>query len=128
MGQIAVPQGRFVEIGIESGTIQNVSHVEIEITNTEKAYTGMRLYPQEAKSFSEMPKYAHALGGVGPGILQVVSFMETVPDGDGGKVDPDQIATDEEFNEMMDDVFGPETTNAGAAEGNASGDGADLDG
>ena len=128
MGQIVVPQGQFVEIGVESGTIQNVSRVEIEITNTAKAYTGMRLYPQEAKSFSEMPKYAHALGGVGPGILQVVSFMETVPDGDGGKVDPDQIATDEEFNEMMDDVFGPETTNAGAAEGNASGDGADLDG
>ena len=127
MGQIVVPQGQFVEIGVESGTIQNVSRVEIEITNTAKAYTGMRLYPQEAKSFSEMPKYAHALGGVGPGILQVVSFMETVPDGDG-EISPDQIATDEEFNEMMDDVFGPETAESGAAEGSASGDGADLDG
>lgn len=128
MAQYIVPQGEFIEIVEKSGTIQNVSHVEIEITNTEKAYTGMRLYPQEAKSFSEMPKYAHALGGVGPGILQVVSFMETVPDGDSGEVDPDQIATDEEFDEMLDDVFGPKTTNAGAAEGNASGDGADLDG
>lgn len=128
MAQYIVPQGEFIDIAETSGTIQNDSAVVVEITNKKEANTGIRLYPQESKSFDPMPKYARAIGGKGPGVLHVVDFMETVPDGDSGEVDPDQIATDEEFNEMMDDVFGPETTNAGAAEGNASGDGADLDG
>ena len=127
MAQYIVPQGEFTDIVEASGTIQNTSRVVVEISDKAEANTGIRLYPQESRSFGDkdMPKYARAVGGVGPGVLHVVSFMETLPD---GGITEDQIATDEEFNEMMDDVFGPKTTNAGAAEGNASGDGADLDG
>ena len=127
MAQYIVPQGEFTEIAEKSGTIQNVSSIVVEITNKQEANTGIRLYPQESKAFDPMPKYARAIGEKGPGVLHVADFMETVPDGEG-EISPDQIATDTEFNEMMDDVFGPETTNAGAAEGSASGDGADLDG
>ncbi len=127
MAQYIVPQGEFIEIAEKSGTIQNDSAVVVEISNAQQANTGIRLYPQESKSFDPMPKYARAVGGKGPGVLHVVDFMETVPDGDGGEVDPQQIATDQEVDDMMDDVFGPETTEAGAAEGTATGDGPSLD-
>ena len=108
MAQYIVPQGEFIEIAETSGIIQNDSAVVIEITNTRKANTGIRLYPQESKSFDPMPKYARATGGKGPGVLQVSDFMETVPDG-GDEVPDDQIATDEAVNQMIDDVYGDDS-------------------
>ena len=38
-----------------------------------------------------------------------------------------EIATDEEVKDVIDDIFGPETQEAGAGEGEAEGGGADLD-
>ena len=105
MAQYIVPQNRFIEITETSGTIQNDSATVIEISNTQEQNSGIRLYPHESKSFDPMPKYARAIGDKGPAVLRVVTFMETVPDGDDGP-SSDDIATDAEVEEMMDNVFG----------------------
>ena len=126
MAQYIVPQGEFIEITEKSGTIQNDSAIVVEITNKQEANTGIRLYPQESKSFDPMPKYARAIGGKGPGVLHVVDFMETIPDGDEG-ISPDQIATDEEIDDLIHEIYGNGTTQAGAGEGQSNGDVGDLD-
>ena len=126
MAQYIVPQ-EFISIAEKSGTIQNDSSVVVEISNTQEPNSGIRLYPHESKSFDPMPKYARAIGNKGPGVLHVVDFMETVPDGEG-EVSPDDVATDEEIDDLIDDVYGNDTAEAGAGEDTVSGDGADLDG
>ena len=128
MAQYIVPQNRFIEIAETSGTIQNDSTVVVEISNSQEANSGIRLYPHESKSFDPMPKYARAVGGNGKGVLHVVTFMETVPDGDGGEVPEDEIATDQEVEDMLDDVFPVnETAEAGAGEDSVVGGGPSLD-
>ena len=112
MAQYIVPQGKFTEIVEASGTIQNTSRVVVEISDKAEANTGIRLYPQESRSFGDkdMPKYARAVGGVGPGVLHVVSFMETLPD---GGITEEQIATDEEINDLIDEVYGSGSPSSG---------------
>jgi hypothetical protein len=127
MAQYIVTQTEFVEIAEKSGTLQNDSNVVIEISNSRTPNSGIRIYPHESKSFGTMPKYARALGNTGPGVLRVVDFMETIPDGED-EVSPDDVATDEEIDDLIDDVYGDTTQQAGAGEDTVSGDGADLDG
>ncbi len=102
MGQYIVPQGQFIKISEEKGTVQNVSRVVIEIAKSATPNSGICLYPQESRSYDEMPGYARAVGGNGPGVLQVVDFMETIPD---GGTEEDEIATDSEVDEMLDEVL-----------------------
>ena len=128
MAQYIVPQTGFIEITETSGTIQNDSAIVVEITNTQEANSGIRLYPHESKSFDPLPKYARAVGGKGPAVLRVVTFMETVPDGDGGDVPEEDIATDQEVEDMLDNVFPVnETAEAGAGEDSVEGGGPSLD-
>lgn len=123
MAQYIVPQSEFIEIAETSGMIQNDSAVVVELSNVKEANTGIRIYPHESKSFGTMPKYVRALGNVGPGVVHVVGFMETVPDGDDG-ISEDNIATDSEVNEMLNDAIGGNEPN-GEADGGTSEDSGD---
>lgn len=106
MAQYIIPQGEFIALAETSGTIQNDSNVVLELSENQEANTGIRLYPHETKSFSAIPQYVRAVGSIGPGVAHVVGFMETIPDGgDGDGVTGDRVATDEEVNNMLDEVY-----------------------
>ncbi len=96
-----VTPGEWVTIAETAGTIQNDSSVPVEISTTPEDGSGIRLDPHESRQYDEMPKYARALAGIGPAILNVVTFRES---GSGGGGD-DNYATDAEVDEMLTEIL-----------------------
>lgn len=109
-----IVSGEFTKITGTSGTIQNTSKINVvEISDTNEKDSGIMLYPLEKFTFSKS-LYARCVDGAGAEV-RVVPFIVDgggiIITGGGGSsgsqtVPEDQIATDEDIDSLIDDVFG----------------------
>ena len=108
----------------DGGTVENkIRTATAEISDTADDTPGLTLGPGE-KLFFNKPIYARSTY---PGVkLAVIS--SSGGGGGGGEVPEDEIATDQEVEDMLDNVFPvDETAEAGAGEDTVEGDGPSLD-
>ena len=97
----------FTKISETSGTIQNVGYVyPVEISDKAEADSGILLYPLNKISFADKTLYIRCVETTGHAEIHVVPF--TVDSGGtstGGISAPANIATDEQINDLLDDIF-----------------------
>ena len=94
----------FVKINETRGTIQNTSSVyTVEVSDKATADSGFLLYPLNKMSF-DGEVYLRCAEGGRRALIRVVPFL--INAGGSATVDDSQIATDEEINQLLDDVFG----------------------
>ena len=107
----------------DGGTVENTNRTATaEISDTADDTPGLTLRPGE-KLFFNKPIYARSAY---PGVKLVV--ISSSGGGGGGEVPEDEIATDQEVEDMLDNVFPvDETAEAGAGEDTVSGGGPSLD-
>ena len=108
----------------DGGTVENTNRTATaEISDTADDTPGLTLRPGE-KLFFNKPIYARSTY---PGVKLVV-ISSSGGGGGGGDVPEEDIATDQEVEDMLDDVFPvDETAEAGAGEDSVEGDGPSLD-
>ena len=95
---------QFVKINETRGTIQNTSAVyTVEVSDKATADSGFLLYPLNKMSF-DGEVYLRCAEGGGRALIRVVPFL--INAGGSATVDDSQIATDEEINQLLEDVFG----------------------
>ena len=96
----------FQRLGITSGTVQNThASYTIELSDNATADSGIILYPRQKFSFSGTTLYARCKGA-GGAELRAVSFFAGDGGGSGSVIDDSNVATDDELNNLMDDIFG----------------------
>ena len=115
-------QKDYIPLPYEEGTVENINRTATaELSDSAGTGGGIHLRPGEKFVFNSQ-LYARSNY---PGMkLALVASAG----GSGGGVDPEDIATDDEVEDLIDDVYGNDTSEAGAGEDTVSGDGADLDG
>ncbi len=114
----------YTALPFDAGTVENLNRTATaEISDTSDETGGLTLRPGEKLFFNKVI-YARAAY---PGAkLAVIS--SSGGGGSGGEVPEDEIATDQEVEDMLDDVFPvDETAEAGAGEDSVEGDGPSLD-
>ena len=101
---------QFTKLSASSGTIQNTgSQYGIEVSDSPSA-EGIVLYPRQKFSFSNTTLYVRCLGGGAE--CRFVPFADSSSSGSGGgsssgqTVPEDQVATDEDIQSLIDDIFG----------------------
>ena len=108
-----------------SGTIQNISQSnKIEISNSADFTHNIILYPYETRAFN-IQLYARLFDNNDlPVEIRVVPF--TVGGGvTSGSSTETKVATDDEFNELLDEIFGTDTSVTSSD--TISGDGGTVD-
>ena len=99
---------KFVKINETRGTIQNTSSVyTVEVSDNATADSGFLLYPLNKMSF-DGEVYLRCAEGGGRALIRVVPFLVNAggSSSDSATVDDSQIATDEQIDTLLDDVFG----------------------
>lgn len=100
----------FTKIGRTSGTVQNLSKIStLEMSETGEPNTGVLLSPLQKHSFHDTAVYLRCVDGWAE--ASVVPFSLDVNFSDGGSSSPSSgddihFATDEEIDEMLDNIFG----------------------
>ena len=100
--------GEFVKITETSGTIQNTSNIyTVEISDKAEVNSGIFLYPLNKFSFADKTFFARCIDANAQAEIRVSPF--TVDMGgsgsSGGTSTPVNIATDEQVNDILDDIF-----------------------
>ena len=90
----------FTAISETSGTIVNISNVNAEISETDERGTGIILFPRHHFGFDKQVYAARARGEIGTAVIAAIATG-----GGSGGVSESQIATPEEIDEMLGDVF-----------------------
>ena len=99
----------FTKISEIAGTIQNASNVyTVEVSDKAEAGSGILLYPLNRFSFSDTVLFVRCVDMGGRAEILVSPF--TVDMGTGGSSGgdssiPGNVATDEEINDILDDIF-----------------------
>ena len=97
----------FFKINETNGTIQNTSSIfSIEVSDKPDVDSGFILFPLNKISFSGEDIYLRCIEAGGRAAINVVSFIHTSSSGQGSSIDDSQIATDEQIDSLLDDVFG----------------------
>ena len=101
----------FTKIGKMSGTVQNLSKIcTLEMSATNVKGTGVLLLPMQKHSIQDTTVYLRCVEGwAEAGVVPFVLDMDT--SGGGGSspssaADEPQVASDEDIDEMLDDIFG----------------------
>jgi hypothetical protein len=108
--QLQLKFDAFTKIPFDMGTIQNISNcATVEIALANEKDTGLILSPGEKYEWTNATIYARSNWGQGE--LAKVAVLKLINGGGGGsepEPEPpeDEIATDEEVDEVLDEVFG----------------------
>ena len=99
---------QFTKLSETAGTIQNVGNVyPVEVSDKAEPDSGILLYPLNKISFSDKTLYIRCTEAGGQAEIHVVPF--TVDSGggtsSGGTSAPTNIATDEQIDDLLDDLF-----------------------
>jgi len=102
----------FVKLNETSGTIQNPSSCfVVEISNQPKIGSGILLNPRDKMTFSGETLWARRTGNSKNIVeLRVVPFSADAGGGSGSGSADEQFATDDELQELVDDVFNGDTS------------------
>ncbi len=93
----------FTKITETSGTIINISSAKVELSDTQEKKGGFILYPKKEYSFEDITLYARREAGEHcPASIAVGPLMSS---GSGDEVSDDDIATDAEVDEMLDEII-----------------------
>ena len=101
----------FTKIGRISGTVQNLSQIcTLEMAAANEPDTGVLIPPLQKHSIQNTTVYLRCVDGwAEAGVVPFVLDMET-SSGSGSSpssdTDEPQVASDEDINEMLDDIFG----------------------
>ena len=102
-----VVSNEFIKINETAGTIQNVGNIySVEVSDKAEPDSGILLYPLNKISFTDKTLYIRCVETNGHAEIHVVPF--TVDSGGtstGGISAPANIATDEQINDLLDDIF-----------------------
>lgn len=111
-----ISQDAITKISETSGTIQNTSQIEkVELSEREDFQNSIILYPMQSYTYSKQI-YAKLFDSGGLSAeLRVVNF---IAGGGSSSTVPSDIATDDEFNSMLDEIL-----NGNASEDTISGAG-----
>ena len=114
----------YAALPYDAGTVENLNRTATaEISDTADDTPGLTLGPGEKLFFN---KVIYARSSYPGARLAVISSSGS--GGAGGDVPEEDIATDQEVEDMLDDVFPvDETAEAGAGEDSVEGDGPSLD-
>lgn len=115
----------FRKLNEKSGTVQNSSVFTVELSNKKEFDSGILLFPRQYYSFSGETLYARCIEGTVK--IRVVPFIvsqgsggssggssssdtthpdTTPPDTTPADVPDESIASDEQVNNILDDIFG----------------------
>ena len=101
----------FTKINETSGTVQNTDNgTIIEVSNKATADSGVLLYPLNKFSFNGETLYLRCVEG-NFAEARVVPFHvdaggSGASSGGGSNVDDSNVATDEQIDDLLDDIFG----------------------
>lgn len=96
----------FARLPFATGTVQNVSSLyAVELSEDPSNEGGILLFPREKFSFSRTTLYARCSGGLVR--LNVVAFVDdqSGSDSDSTVVDDSTVATEDELDNLMDEIF-----------------------
>lgn len=98
----------FTKISENAGTIQNVGNVyPVEVSDKAEADSGILLYPLNKISFSDKTLYMRCVEAGGQAEIHVVPFTVDSDSGtsSGGISSSGNVATDEQIDDLLDDLF-----------------------
>ena len=102
----------FQKINVTSGTIQNVDPAyTVELSDSADSDSGIFLFPHNKYSFSGTTLYARCFEQGRRAEVRVVPFAVDLGSGgsSGATVDDSLVASDDEIDNLLEDVFGSDT-------------------
>ena len=100
----------FQKINVTSGTIQNVDPAyTVELSDAADSDSGIFLFPHNKYSFRGTTLFARCVETGRRAEIRVVPFAVDSAGPSGSTVDDSLVASDEEIDDLLEDVFGFDT-------------------